>query len=260
MLVSPFCFWELLTHLEEPDKFTYYKSHLMKLRYAEVLDDPDTSVERLVVRSTDDVHQRATDKDIIYAALDALQDCPSIAEFYGQPLEDQRGQRRLIVQCGERGRRVLADEEQRFAEFVGKIVAAAADGRVSFGTAEDRHEAALDLLHGWWLQLSDRVEPSDAARERFARLMYVYCSFVVHRAAHYKETKATIQFNDYEDARFCLHLHLDAPFVAVTGDSGLRRALQDAVAVLNSLKGLSWHTSLSVLETRDFRDQFAGTS
>jgi hypothetical protein len=154
----------------------------------------------------------------------------------------------------------LLDEEQRFAEFVGKVVAAATSGRVSFGTAEGRHEAALDLLHGWWLQLSSRVEFSEAARERFARLMYVYCSFVVHRAAHYKDTKATIDNNDYEDARFSLHLDVDVAFVAVTSDRGLRSALQDAVAVLNSLKDSSWHTSLSVLEASDFRNQFGGTA
>lgn len=40
---SPYCFWEILSHLDEG--FDRYKSELMKFRYVYVLDDPRAEVE-----------------------------------------------------------------------------------------------------------------------------------------------------------------------------------------------------------------------
>ena len=255
VFVSPFCVWELFSHLEDAGDFERVKAHLMKLRHVTVLDDPNTTIERLVVRSSDEVHQRVSDTDIIYATLAALRDSPTIESFYEKHIEDPDGQVRRIAQCGERAKMVLENEEQRFAEFVGKVMAAVVGG-VSLASPEDRHRATLDLLNGWWLQLASRIEHTNSLHEKFARLMYVYCSYVVNRSAEYISRKAKVDVNDFEDVRFCLHLDMDLPFVAVTTDRGLRRGLEATVMVLNSLHDESCRTLLAVLDVTDFRSRF----
>jgi hypothetical protein len=37
LYVSPFCFWELWTHLEDDDQFQRVKGNLMKFRYVTIL-------------------------------------------------------------------------------------------------------------------------------------------------------------------------------------------------------------------------------
>ena len=74
LYVSPFCFWELLTHLEDDGKFSRVKGTLMKFRHVAVRDDPQAEVYRFVLPSSDSVHTRVRDGDLVYAALAALDD------------------------------------------------------------------------------------------------------------------------------------------------------------------------------------------
>src|SRR6266508_328659 len=69
LMVSPFCFWELLTHLEEDEQFLRIKGNLMKFRHVAVLDDPRAAIEREIVRPGDSVHERVEDSDVVYATL-----------------------------------------------------------------------------------------------------------------------------------------------------------------------------------------------
>jgi hypothetical protein len=122
LLVSPFCFWELLTHLEESSQFSRVKGNLMKFRHVQVLDDPRAWVERGVVLPNDEVHERLRDDELVYATLAALRDSDSVADFYQKYIRDGRNQVREISDCVSRVSAVLTAEEQRFEEFVKKIM------------------------------------------------------------------------------------------------------------------------------------------
>jgi hypothetical protein len=90
LLVSPFCFWELLTHLEDSGQFARVKGNLMKFRHIRVLDDPRAWVERSVVLPSDPVHENVPDDELVYATLAALRDSDSVADFYQKYVRDAR--------------------------------------------------------------------------------------------------------------------------------------------------------------------------
>jgi hypothetical protein len=58
--------------------------------------------------------------------------------------------------------------------------------------------------------------------------------------------------NDFEDAKFCQHLALNAEMTAVTDDAALQRCVRNTLAVLNALPDPSWHTKLQVGSAAEF--------
>ena len=109
LAVSPFCLSELLTHLEDEGQFDRVKSHLMKFRHVQVLDDPRAAIERATVRPGDSVHERIEDSDVIYATLAALRASGSVSDLYAKQIRDSKSQVRQIERCVERARQVLAE-------------------------------------------------------------------------------------------------------------------------------------------------------
>lgn len=253
LFVSPFCFWEILTHLEDEGQFDRVKGNLIKFWHVSVLDDPWVSVERDVVLPGDDVHERPDDCELVYATLAALRDSASVPEFYAKHIRDSRNQLREIAGCVARVGDVLKAEEQRFQEYVTKIMTVVHEGLISLATPADRHRGTLQVVDAWWIQLGNRVGQSDLARERLARRMYVFSSYVLHLAVDYLKRGATnMDRNDFEDAKFCQHLALDGEMTAVTADTVMQRCLQDTLAVLNALPDASYHTKLQVSSLNDF--------
>jgi len=261
LLVSPFCFWELLTHLEGEGQFDRVKGNLMKFRHVSVLDDPWASVERDVVLPGDEVHERPDDCELVYATLAALRDSASVPEFYAKHIRDSRNQVREIAGCVARVGDVLKAEEQRFQEYVTKIMSVVHDGLVSLATPADRHRGTLQVVDAWLIQLGNRVGQSELVRERLEGRTYVFSSYVLHLAVDYLKRGATkVDRNDFEDAKFCQHLALDAEVTAVTADVALQRCLQDTLAVLNALPDASYHTKLQVSNVDDFMSLSRGSS
>ena len=83
--------------------------------------------------------------------------------------------------------------------------------------------------------------------------MYIYCSYVLHVAIDcLQRCTETVAKNDFEDSCFCQHLALDSDTIAVTEDNGLRRCLQDAIELANSLPDSSFHTNLQVASSEEF--------
>jgi hypothetical protein len=261
LLVSPFCFWELLTHLEDEGQFDRVKGNLMKFRHVSVLDDPWASVERGVVLPRDELRERPEDDEIIYATLAALRDSASVPQFYEKHIRDGRNQIRQIGGCVDRVRDILKAEERQFQEYVTKIMAVVRDGLVSLATSNDRHRGSLQIVDAWWIQLGNRIDRSESVRERLEKRTYVFSSYVLHLAADYLKRGSTkIDHNDFEDAKLCQHLALDAEMTAVTGDIPLQRCLEGALTVLNALPDTSYHTKLQISSVSDFHQLIADSS
>jgi len=253
LLVSPFCVWELLTHLEDEGQFRRVKGNLMKFSQVQVLDDPQALVEREFVRQSDSVHEKLEDLELIYPMLAALRDSDSLSYFYRMQIRDSRSQVREITGCVARLREILGKEEQQFQEYLRKIIVAIRDGAVSVTTPAALHEGILDIVKGWWTQLSGRVNDSDEVPARFERREYVYSSYILNRALDYIECCATqVDPNDFEDAMFCKHLSLDSEITLVTSDLALQRCLTDTLALLNGLNNASWHARFKVCNQAEF--------
>ena len=250
---SPFCFWELLTHLEDEGQFERIKGNLMKFRHVRVLDDPWASIERGLVREGDAVHQRPEDGDLAYATLAALRDSRSVAEFYGKHIRDSRGQVREIAGSIARVRDILKAEEERFQGYMSQVMSVVRDGAVGISTPTDQHRGTLHIVDAWRIQLGHRVEQSEAAHSRLVSRTYVYSSYVLHLAMDYlKRGVTSVDRNDFEDAKFCLHLALDADITAVTNDAPLQRCLKCTLAVLASLGDIRYDTKLRVVNASEF--------
>src|SRR4029450_7205626 len=91
LLVSPYCFWEILSHLHEQDKFTYIKNILMNFQYVSVLNDPQAAAVAVLCLPPSQLHVRVPDNEIIYASLAALRDSNSLTEFYSKQIADRHG-------------------------------------------------------------------------------------------------------------------------------------------------------------------------
>jgi hypothetical protein len=253
LVVSPFCFWELLTHLEDDGQFDRVKGNLMKFRHMSVLDDPWASDESNVVLPDDDVLKRPDDSGLIYAILAALHESHSIPQFYTKRARDSRGQVREIDECVARAAEILKAEEQRFQEYVSNIMSVVRDGRVSLATPADRHRGTIQVVDAWWIQLAQRVDGSELVRRRLEERTYVFSLYVLHLAADYvKRGSTNVDRNDFEDGKFCQHLTLDAEMTAVTADVTLQRCLENTLAVLKALPDLPYRTDLQVRCVSDF--------
>jgi hypothetical protein len=229
LLVSPYCFWEILSHLHEKDKFAYIKSVLINFQYVSVLNDPQAATVADLCLLPSQLHIRVPDNEIIYAFLAALRDSNSLAEFYSKQIVDRHGNERPLSNCASRAYNVLETEEKRFVSFVRQIMGALAQGSSVWRTPVGLHRAALRLLNGWYITQFGRSldENSD---HRVLRRLYVYYCFVARYAQYYLEDPTrNIDGNDFEDARLCQHISLDRPCVIVAGDRTLRKLLADVL-------------------------------
>ncbi len=260
LYVSPFCFWELLTHLEDDERFRRVKGNLMKFRHVVVLDDPHAVVYRLVLRSSDKVHTRMRDGDLVCAALAALDDSASTKEFYERFIQDESGQNHQIAGCVSAVRGWLQIEENRFQTFLQKIAATVRAGEVRLIGTSDYDQGVQDLTNGWWLQIRDKANQAPAIYDQFTRKTYMYHSYLLHRAREYVSRRMdVIDPNDFEDARLCLHLGLDDFTAIVTNDVGLERCLKASLEALNGMADATRHMQLQVWDTCDFEGRLVLT-
>jgi hypothetical protein len=251
LYASPFCFWEMLTHLGHDEPFKRVKGNLMKFRHVAVLDDPDAEVRRLVLPSSNNVHTRVRDGDLVCAALAALEDSESLQDFYGRIIRDESGQHRQIAGCVSAVQSVLQSKENRFQTLLRKIAVAVRSGQVRVMEASDFDQGVRDLCHNWRLQVCGGANDATLVEERVLRATYIYHAYLLHRAIEYA-AGARPDPNDFEDARLCLHLGLRDFTAVVTNDTDLRSCLEASLGALNAMEGATRHTRLQVWDTPAF--------
>lgn len=252
---SPYCFWEITSHLDELERFDYYKkTQLMKFRYVQVLNDPQAELETPLFVEDRDLQERASDSDLIEAALAALHAASSLDAFYSTHIEDSNGRLHQVSGCVQRLRRALETREERHIDLINDIIEAFGSGQVDLETDTSRHQAILDLVEGWVIQLKQRGASVVGLRERLINGTYIYWAYIFHRALQYFEKGySNFDRNDYEDGQICLHLRLDTPFCLVTADRAMREALEKTVALLNRLNNPQICTTLQVSDVECLR-------
>lgn len=231
LLVSPFCFWETISHLDEPNGFDLVKANLMKFRHVTVLDDPEA--EALAnLEATSLLTERVSDAELIYATLGALYDSDSLLSFYSKRIRDSQGNIRTLSECVVRTNNVLYAQEERFLGFVRQITDSVRAGTSKIETPRDLHCATISLIDGW-----HRARYGQPLNEniRVLSILYVYFAFVVFCARDHLVAPPRGALNDYEDARLCQHVRLDYPCMIVSGDRNQRRRLDEVFNLLEAV-------------------------
>lgn len=251
---SPYCVWELLTHLDEKD-FARCKGRLLKARFTHVLDDPRAAVETPLLPHDTKLRKRVSDEELIGHILAALNDSDSLEEFYRSIIRDSNGEFRQVADCAATARKVLSEAEQRYTEFFQQIIGAFRSGDVKLTDDKDYLGAILGLLEGDVVKLQRRGATDDGLRDKLLSSYYFYCSYVFHRAlTYFRSGKTKPERNDYEDGQICTHLALDTSYCLVTADKGLKDALEKSITLVERFDDPKLHTSVQVVDAGSLRE------
>lgn len=232
LLVSPFCFWEIVSHLDEPDMFSRVRGNLMKFCHVRVLDDPE-AIYIAELGATPLFEARVSDDDVIYSALAALRDSDSLSSFYSKHIRDSQGNVRTLSECVARAKDLLLADEERFQSFVHQIVDSVNAENSTILTPPDLYRAVVSLINGWHIARCGQPLNEDV---RVLRILYVYFAFVVFCARDYLAiSRANGNLNDYEDASLCQHVRLDIPCTIITADRRQRERLKEIYTLLEAV-------------------------
>ncbi len=250
LLVSPFCFWEIASHLDEPDQFPRVKGNLMKFRHVYVLNDPE-AIALAELSATSLRRPRVSDDELIYVSLGALRESDSLSSFYAKLIRDSQGNVRTLSGFAARGKDVLRKLEERFLGFVRQIVELVEAGTSTLRTLWDCHCATVSLTNGWHIR--ECGQPLNLNEDvQVLRILYVYFAFIVFCARDYlTPSRVNLDLNDYEDTRFCQHVRLDLPCTIITDDGGQWRRLKEVFTLLETVADPQLEHAHQVLATKD---------
>lgn len=251
LFASPFCFWEIASHLGDRGDFNRIKANLMKFRHVELLREPTASVEQDLALAQVGVEDSLETPDVIYAMLAALCASKSIDELYKCQIRDSKGMLRQIDGCVERIQCMLTAGERQFKGFIANVRELLRNREVVLDTPSALHSGILDLTNGWWIQVRSRSDQSEESYRKLIRRGYFFYAYVLYRAADYAGREPTnIDANDFEDAKLLLHLTIDDEITVVTSDKGLKKCLQSAIQTLNGLNDDWYATGVQVCDTQ----------
>ena len=250
LLASPFCFWEIASHLDEPDQFPRVKGNLMKFCHVCILDDPE-AIALAELRATPLCRPRVPDNELIYAALGALRESDSLSSFYAKRIRDSQGNVRTLAGFAARGKDVLRELEEHFLGFMRQIVELVRSGTSTLRTPWDCFCATVSLTNGWHIR--ECGQPLNLNEDvQVLRILYVYFACVVFCARDYlTSSRVNLDLNDYEDTRLCQHVRLDLPCTIVTDDRNLRSRLKEVFALLETVAVPQLEHAHQVLATKD---------
>src|SRR3989442_5365077 len=253
LMASPFCFWEIASHLQDEGDFARIKANLMKFRHLKLLNEPTALAEHDLGLAQIDVDDGLEAPDVIYAALAAIRASNSIEEFFKRRIRDGKGVGRRLDGCVARIQEMLAQGESGFSDFIANVRQLLTDQTVVLNTPDDYHASILDLTNGWWIQVKERTDLTDGSYQNLIRRGYFFYAYVLYRSAdHAARPSARIEMNDFEDAKLLLHLSIDDDITVLTSDKALRNCLQQTIDTLNGIDDDWYKTNVKVCDTESF--------
>jgi len=234
LLTSPYCFWELLSHLDEQQPFAKAKGNLMKYRGVEIVDKP---LDRLVARSKTSAEPRIWSSDLAYAALAAIDAAESFDDMKRSVIKDDAGNHRgPLGDCAARARAALAEAEVKFQEVMGEVIEVLRSGQAGASTLIEKHDAVTDMVSARgtpWSDTPDVRREEGATEDQILAHSYVYWAYVLLRAKDLADIGATTcARNDFEDGQLCAYVPLDEPLWVVSGDKKLLDVLIETRNIL----------------------------
>lgn len=222
LTTSPWCFFELLCHLDEEDDFSKAKGNLMKFRGVEIVDKP---LDRSVAEREGSAKSRIWSSDLAYAALAAIDAADSLDDLNRSIIVDEAGDKRDLKGCVDRIRQRLDEEEARFRQLIMEVIKLIRSGQVPRSIAPERHQAILDMVASGGSALVDTPDldyENLATNEEILRYSYVYWAYTFLRAVTQADAGGhTCAKNDFEDGQLCAYVPLDKPMWVIAGDRDL---------------------------------------
>ncbi|MGH7799468.1 MAG: hypothetical protein ACREOW_02430 [Thermodesulfobacteriota bacterium] len=226
----------------------------MKFKHVRVLDDPRAEIESSLLINDTELQNRVPVSYLIDAALGALQSSKSLTAFYSKYIRDSKEGLYQIADCAANARKVLDEEEQKFASFTTKIIHLLSSGQVKSENYRDHHQAILSLVDGYMRLLKKRGASEVGLWERTISDTYIYFSYIFHRALScFRSGSNKRDPNDYEDGYICLHIKLNTPYCLVTEDKKMKDALEETIALGIKLNEPQYQTTLQVRDADHLR-------
>jgi len=234
LTTSPWSFFERLRHLEEP--YAKTKGNLVKLQHVEIVDKP---LDRLVAERQGSSKPRIWASDLAKEALGRISEARSMEALKGLTMNDAAGNTRTLERSVATISSILATEKMKFQKLVSDVIRVIRSGEVQVSTAEERHQAVLDMLAAGESSFRD-TEDLDyegyASGEEILKFEYIYYAYVVLRAiAQHKAGGDTCAMNDFVDGQICAYVPLDQPIAIITADGKFREALDEVRDLLTDV-------------------------
>jgi hypothetical protein len=218
LVASPYCFWELLRHLDEHEKFSGFKRRMMRFKNVWVLD---RAWREFDITPEDPIGEH----DLIDAALAALDASESLDEFYASAIRDSSGVLREIADCCRRLRDIFTHDEQRFLAYVHNISNAISESNGDYRTPEQQRRGVVALINGF-IQTREQGGLVHLDRDEVISKTYLYHSYVFMLAVWHARESRKPSVNDYRDAEICKHLAPGGGLCLVTLDRKLLLGVQ----------------------------------
>ena len=239
---SPWCFFELLCHLDEESNYARAKGNLMKFRGVEIIDKP---LDRAIAAPVDSDVPRVWSSDLCYSALAAIDAAQSYDDLANSVLLDEAGNTRgPLKDVAERVRHVLDEAERGFQEHMKSMIAVLKANDHSPRSPERNHRVIMDtVLQSEGLPLPDapHLDYSIVDLETAVKDSYCFWGYSLFQAIWLESNGAvTCKKNDLEDGQVCAYVPLDKEIWVVAGDKKLRLRLEETRDLLTAV-GLGTH-------------------
>jgi len=234
---SPWCFFELLCHLDEEPDFAKAKGNLMKFRGIEVIDKP---LDRAVAALDGSEEPRVWGSDLCYAALGAIDAAQSHADLVNSVLLDDAGNTRgPLKDVAQKVRDTLDEAEREFQDYVAAMITVLKGDGQSARTPERNHQVVMDSAIGSQdLPLPDTPDLDywNVGSTDIIKYCYCFWSYSLLQAIWLESNGATTcDKNDLEDGQLCAYVPLDEELWVVAGDNKLRARLTETRELLKAV-------------------------
>lgn len=233
LTTSPWCFFELLCHLNEEDDFTQAKGNLMKFRGIEIIDKP---LDRAVAELAKSVNPRIWSSDLAYATLAAIDAATSPDDLANSLIVDEAGNNRgPLKDVAGKARSVLDGAEREFQTHITSMIEALQYGGGVARTAEMNHDVIMRRLAADGLPLPDTPDLDYSIVNQELGLKHSYCfwAYLLLQAIMLEGAgQVTCSPNDFEDGQLCGYISLDAPMWILTGDQQLQKRIAETHKLL----------------------------
>lgn len=251
--------WELLSHLDEPRMFARAKGQVMKCRHLRVLEDPRAAFDVELGIPSPALKGKPPDPGLVRLMIRMLDDSSSLEEFYHLQFRDHQHLQRGVDGLAASIRRVLAEEEATCGTFFHGIADHLRAHPITDGDHARAARAVIAVVDGFIILAEKAAGGRDLTEEVFDR-RYFASAYAIARAMLMKRTNRAFDENDARDLKMVMHLRLSDDVTFVTGDGGLKAAVDLGTAWLKSAPSYAPRRTSSVrtMTSQQFM-AFAGT-
>ena len=233
LCISPITFYELFRHLDEEGEngFRRARGNITKCSML-VLNDPVAEMYDRLGSRNKVCASRFEDARTIPLLLTELRNSGALRDFYSGSIVMGPSDERQINGTCQRLRERLRSEENDYVRLVGTLATRVLE-RSLRGRVQDVSPPAF-------VELALNAEPKlrndfpSVNNQRLADAIYPFYGYalartIMHGPSQQWIANPQVDRNDMRDSWICMHLNLQSHRVLITGDNGMRTAMEAAL-------------------------------